>query len=166
MNGARWMKYVSYLVRIISWATVNIFCLLPSLSPVDYVRQWSRNQYLVLMTLLIMVADPVFYLVKRSWWIGSKSSRARSCWRSPQPTCFASNFIGEAENLSVYRLGWHFDFYTWQQNGTFFARSRHRRSFTGWLGTTLALNALQWNPGNDRNINCKCFRGEGKGLKW
>ena len=49
------MKYVSYLVRIISWATVNIFCLLPSLSPVDCVRQWSRNRYLVLMTLLFFI---------------------------------------------------------------------------------------------------------------
>ena len=164
MNGARWMKYVSYLVRIISWATVNIFCLLPSLSPVDYVRQWSRNQYLVLMTLLIMVADPVFYLLKRSCWIGSRSSRARSCWRSPQPTCFALYFLGEPENLSAL-VGT--SIFTHGSNiGTIFARSRHRRSCAGWLGTTLALNALQWNPGNDRNINCKCFRGEGKGLKW
>lgn len=164
MNGARWMKYVSYLVRIISWATVNIFCLLPSLSPVDYVRQWSRNQYLVLMTLLIMVADPVFYLLKRSWWIGSRSSRARSCWRSPQPTCFW--FPGWGRDLVRMPPWLALRFLHLAAKSGLFLLDQDIRGSTGWLATTLALNALQWNPGNDRNINCKCFRGEGKGLKW
>ena len=152
MNGARWR---SYLVRIISWATVNIFCLLPSLSPVDYVRQWSQNQYLVLMTLLIMVADPVFYLLKRSWWIGSRSSRARSCWRSPQPTCllfpwWARELVRIPPWLTLRFL------HLAAKSGLFCSIKTLEELHWLWLGTTLALNALQWNPGNDRNINCKC----------